>query len=558
LEQRLKQSRKKDATLHLSILDFDVPILTTNYDSIIEDVIHSSGLSYPDNPVSFHDEERAAELLSPTRPRQNFIFKVHGCAKQGKRLIIGEEDYTQFYFHGKWPVSLHLLRHLLATKMIVFVGFSLSDPELMPILREATRHSSVFQHLAFIRSTVVTTTEQDSLRRNYHVDSLTFDRYEDLPLLIMEMRNMMAKNRLSLTLGTFANELRVGCEALVEVDTPNAAVILFGSHAKYGSLAPKGSDVDLLVIEADTEEAQSEWETFQRVKADDPDNLLKRRVDIVRMSRDLFEEKLRCGDTFSSSILLTGCALKDPLKHFALLAKGFESCADLEAVRKSIANIRDSIWLRLCVYESIGDHIEYAQACDRWVHTVMQGFVVDSDYGIDTLLAVGLLGNARFTAHEFGKRFPSAEMSFFDEVRRGAKEVRCWDHPNPSVFGIARKLVEAVERKDISGFLQPTLQFRSQSPRSIHRHYHEMCSDLENIFKCVRDECGFYGPSTPHERKILSYLRDSSRWQETPSDLDVLFFFRLHANFGDERACTVDDVIQELEEWNNKAFNSYL
>jgi hypothetical protein len=94
---------------------------------------------------------------------------LHGSAKKGD-LILDEGDYADLYFRGRWPRAIALLQHLLATKMVIFVGFSLSDPEIMPLLREATRYASSYQHLAFLKESDVAKIAREVLRFHYRVD----------------------------------------------------------------------------------------------------------------------------------------------------------------------------------------------------------------------------------------------------------------------------------------------------------------------------------------------------------------------------------------------------
>jgi len=123
LKQRMSIS-ERNSSLHLAVLDFSVPIFTTNYDNIIESLISEYNIEgYRHTTLTCQDEEDAAILLSPTIEHENYIFKLHGSIDRTQRFILDEADYSDFYFHAKWATSLQLLRHTLATKMVVFIGF---------------------------------------------------------------------------------------------------------------------------------------------------------------------------------------------------------------------------------------------------------------------------------------------------------------------------------------------------------------------------------------------------------------------------------------------------
>ena len=154
--------------LHLAILDFETPIVTTNYDTILEKVLRQHNLDSRVPVFTFEDDEQIGARLDPTEVERQYVFKLHGSTNDG-RLILDEADYTGLYFHTHWPRALALLQHIFATKMVIFVGFSLSDPEIMPLLREATRFSSSYQHLAFLNARDVTKIECEVLRTYYRV-----------------------------------------------------------------------------------------------------------------------------------------------------------------------------------------------------------------------------------------------------------------------------------------------------------------------------------------------------------------------------------------------------
>jgi len=185
-----------DPILQLGVLDFRTPIVTTNYDTILESVLRQHDLDTQVPVFTFEDDQEIAARLDPTESQSPYVFKLHGSIKKGT-LIIDVGDYSSLYFHRRWPRALALLHHLFATKMVVFVGFSLSDPEMMPLLREATRFAGSYQHIALLKEDEVMKIQREVLRSHYRVDPIVYKDHAELPLYILEMRNFHPRDHLT-------------------------------------------------------------------------------------------------------------------------------------------------------------------------------------------------------------------------------------------------------------------------------------------------------------------------------------------------------------------------
>lgn len=86
IRQRLARS-SSNPLLHLAILDFSVPIFTTNYDNIIESLLEEySPSNYRKTALTYQDEIDAAEYLSPWPAQENYVFKLHGSIDRVQHL----------------------------------------------------------------------------------------------------------------------------------------------------------------------------------------------------------------------------------------------------------------------------------------------------------------------------------------------------------------------------------------------------------------------------------------------------------------------------------------
>ncbi|WP_404383217.1 SIR2 family protein [Caenispirillum salinarum] len=98
-------------------------IITTNYDTFLEEVFPGFQPYIGQESLLFGSPQGVAE-----------IYKIHGCCTDPNSLVLTDSDYKQF--HKKNP---YLAAKLLATFVehpIIFLGYSLSDHNIVSILGE--------------------------------------------------------------------------------------------------------------------------------------------------------------------------------------------------------------------------------------------------------------------------------------------------------------------------------------------------------------------------------------------------------------------------------------
>lgn len=96
-------------------------VLTTNWDSLLEDTFKTFTPRIGQKEVIFNDQKKFAE-----------IFKIHGCISKPDSLIVTENDYDQFINKNHYLNSKILT--LLVDFPIVFMGYSLSDKNIEKII----------------------------------------------------------------------------------------------------------------------------------------------------------------------------------------------------------------------------------------------------------------------------------------------------------------------------------------------------------------------------------------------------------------------------------------
>jgi hypothetical protein len=135
--------------------------LTTNYDTNIEDAFRAyRGRSLP--VVRLDDLDAALRYAAEGRP---FVFKIHGCAKEGGPYVISSNDYQEIIY--KREDVRFVLQAILALHPIVFLGYGQRDPHIQWYLeREKQLLAQEIPRITFIqRSDPASTTGFDLARQ---------------------------------------------------------------------------------------------------------------------------------------------------------------------------------------------------------------------------------------------------------------------------------------------------------------------------------------------------------------------------------------------------------
>lgn len=113
-------------------------VLTTNYDPAIERALKQKGSSWTvidwgdESPASQLEVERFVRSLADHRVESRLVY-LHGRYSNPDRIVLTDSDYFNRY--GINDQAQRKLFSLFLTQSVLFVGFSLTDPELDWILR---------------------------------------------------------------------------------------------------------------------------------------------------------------------------------------------------------------------------------------------------------------------------------------------------------------------------------------------------------------------------------------------------------------------------------------
>lgn len=128
MNYELNETMEEEFNLFKKTLNHSQIILTTNYDTLIED--------------SFSNDNKKRQLKKFIGQNGFFkqtegwgeIFKIHGCVTNPKSIVISKNDYSNFN-QNSVLISAKIIS-LLINSPIIFLGYSLTDRNIRKIIKD--------------------------------------------------------------------------------------------------------------------------------------------------------------------------------------------------------------------------------------------------------------------------------------------------------------------------------------------------------------------------------------------------------------------------------------
>lgn len=159
-------------------LPFDT-IYTTNFDNIIEKAY--STIRKPFRSI-------VGDLQMPFHggPLMTSIIKMHGDLSHEEHIIVTQEDYEKYL--TVYPVIATYLSAMLITRTPLFIGYSLSDPDLQNIRQVIRSRLGKFERMAYVIQFDKSKKDIDNmLGDNMHVISITTNSDESRDSKLAEL-----------------------------------------------------------------------------------------------------------------------------------------------------------------------------------------------------------------------------------------------------------------------------------------------------------------------------------------------------------------------------------
>ena len=193
VEDTFKTPKPAPTELHLALVALEAIqfIITTNYDTLIE---RAYRVKDPDVSVcTFTD---AGEVQRRRSKREFFILKAHGdVAKIGNGIILTDADYRNVIFRQRAYQSL--LSAMFTMFTIIFIGASMTDPEIMLLLNylaDSFTPGSGPNHFALMAEEDVTSVEKDRWFKDFNIHLIPVskaDHYVEVTEFLVALQNTL-------------------------------------------------------------------------------------------------------------------------------------------------------------------------------------------------------------------------------------------------------------------------------------------------------------------------------------------------------------------------------
>lgn len=186
----------QSSRIHKSILYIDPKIvITTNYDKIYENYCGNSSGSASEgyNVAKYYDDHLISDLRSPIR----IIIKAHGCTSDSSKVILTKSQY--FNARKKYSNFYKILDSLFLSHTILFIGYSLNDPDISLLLENVNITAPSIHPHYFVTESGLMDVLKRSNKNSYNLDFIEFERgnFENLYLGLEELVDLVENERAS-------------------------------------------------------------------------------------------------------------------------------------------------------------------------------------------------------------------------------------------------------------------------------------------------------------------------------------------------------------------------
>ena len=157
--------------LHKMVLEIDPKIvITTNYDEIYDHYCNSGQAESGYNICKYYDRFAVENI----RSRIRLVIKAHGCVSDATKIVLSRSSY--YAAKRDYPGFYQLLDGLFLTHTLLFVGASLTDPDIQLVLENANLSvPSAHPHYALVEKTRHASIKA-AIKKTHNVELIEYPR----------------------------------------------------------------------------------------------------------------------------------------------------------------------------------------------------------------------------------------------------------------------------------------------------------------------------------------------------------------------------------------------
>lgn len=174
--------------VHKAIKAIDSKIvITTNFDKIYENLCNGDG-------YVVEDYKNSRSIISNIKSPESIIIKAHGTIDDTDKIIFTSKQYYEA--QAKYPEFYSLLHSLFLTNTVIFLGYSLNDPDINLVLQNINNTSNTTcPHYVVLKEG----TSKHIIRHwrdTYNITALEYGpSYEELEENIVELKELVEELR---------------------------------------------------------------------------------------------------------------------------------------------------------------------------------------------------------------------------------------------------------------------------------------------------------------------------------------------------------------------------
>lgn len=184
LKDRFSRGKFKPSNVHKAIKEIDSKIvITTNFDKIYDNLCNESH-------YVIYDYQKTRSIITNIKSPENVIIKAHGSIDDTDDIIFTSKQY--YDAQERFPEFYSLLKSLFQTYTVLFLGYSLSDPDINLVLQSIRNTSSSASPHYIVISEGTPKHVIKHWEETYNVSCLVFGpSYENLKENIEELKNLV-------------------------------------------------------------------------------------------------------------------------------------------------------------------------------------------------------------------------------------------------------------------------------------------------------------------------------------------------------------------------------
>lgn len=169
IREELITPRYEPSEMHKAILDIDPKIvITTNYDDIYDNFCRTGAAKDGYNISRYYESHITSDLRSPIR----LIIKAHGCISDASKVVLTKSQF--FKARQENPNFYKILDSLFLTHTILFLGYSLTDPDIQLVLENANISAPSAHPHYFVTGNNVHEAIKEANKKAYNIEFIEY------------------------------------------------------------------------------------------------------------------------------------------------------------------------------------------------------------------------------------------------------------------------------------------------------------------------------------------------------------------------------------------------